>query len=106
MSGGSGSSLHTYVAVIIDPDKTQQSSWNGVHDLYDPFGSTASRTFTNVTSLMLLALFQSVKRLSSDCEPRVIYGCLVRPHNPVGTVDKDGIPDPVQEQSSREMEQT
>jgi len=33
MSGGSGSSPHTYVAVIIDLDKARQSSQNGVHDL-------------------------------------------------------------------------
>jgi len=65
-----------------------------------------SQTFTNVTSLTLLALFQSVKRLSSDCQPRAIYGCLVRLHNPVGTVDEDGVPDPVQEQRAWEMEQT
>jgi len=77
MPGGSGSSPHAYVAVIIDPDKARHSSWNGVHDMYDPFGSAASQTVTNVTSLTLLALFQSVKRLSSDHEPRAIYGCLV-----------------------------
>jgi len=106
MPGGSGSSPHAYVAIIIDPDKARHSSRNGVHDMYDPFGSTASRTFTNVTSLTLLALFQSVKRLSSDCEPRAIYGCLVRPRNPVVTVDEDGVPDPIQEQRAREMEQT
>jgi len=58
MSGGSGCSPHTYVAIIIDPDKARHSSQNGVHDMYDPFGSAASRTFTNVTSLTLLALFQ------------------------------------------------
>ena len=106
MPGGSGSSPHAYMAVIIDPDKAQHSSRNGVYDLYDPFGSAASRTFTNVISLTLLALFQSVKRLSSDREARAIYGCLVRPRNPVGTVDEDGIPDPVQEQRARELEQT
>jgi hypothetical protein len=106
MPGGSGSSPHAYVAVIIDRDKARHSSRNGVHDMYDPFGSAVSRTFTNVTSLTLLALFQSVKRLLSDHEPRAIYGCLVRPRNPVCTVNEDGVPDPIQELRAREMEQT
>jgi len=106
MPGGSGSSPHPYVAVIIDPDKAQHSSQNGVHDLYDPFGSAVSWTFTNVTSLTVLALFQSVKRLSSNRQPRAIYGCLVRPCNPVSTVDEDRFPDPVQEPRAQEMEQT
>lgn len=106
MPGGSGSSPYAFMAVIIDPDRCGHSSRNGVHDLYDPFGPSASRTFSNVGSLTLLALFQSVKRLSADREPRAMYGCLVRPRNPTGTVDEDGIPDSVQEQRARDVGQT
>jgi hypothetical protein len=106
MPGSSGSGPYAYMAVIIDPDKAGHSSRNGVHDLYDPFGAAASRTFTNVASLTLLALFQSVKRLTPDREPRALYGCLARPRNPIGTVEADGVPDPIQEQRARDMEQT
>jgi hypothetical protein len=106
MPGGSGSSPHAFMAVIIDPDRCGHSSRNGIHDLYDAFGPAASRTFSNVGSLTLLALFQAVKTLSAGREPRAMYGCLVRPRNPTGTVDEDGIPDPVQEQRARDVAQT
>jgi hypothetical protein len=94
------------MAVIIDPDRCGHSSRNGIHDVYDAFGPTASRTFSNVNSLILLAFFQAVKRLSVDREPRAMYGCLVRPRNPTGTVDENGVPDPVQEQRARNVAQT
>jgi hypothetical protein len=97
MSGGSGSSPHAFIAVIIDPDRYGHSFRNGVSDLYNAFGPLASRIFSNVGSLTLLALFQVVKRLSSDREPRTLDGCLVRPQNLTGTVDMYGVPDPVQE---------
>ena len=106
MPGGSGSGPYAFMAVIIDPDRCGHSSRNGIHDLYDAFGPAASRIFSNVGSLTLLALFQAVKKLSPDREPRAMYGCLVRPRNPTGTVDVDGIPDSVQEQRARDKGQT
>jgi hypothetical protein len=106
MPGGSGSGPHGFMAVIIDPDRCGHSSRNGIHDLYDAFSPAASRIFSNIGSLTLLALFQAVKKLSPDREPRAIYGCLVRPRNPTGTVDVDGIADPVQEQRARDKGQT
>lgn len=106
MPGGSGSGPHAFMAVIVDPDRCGHSSRNGVHDLYDAFGPAASRIFSNVGSLTLLALFQAVKTLSPDREPRAMYGCLVRPRNPTGTVDVDGIADSVQEQRARDKGQT
>ena len=106
MPGGSGSSPHAFMAVIIDPDRCGHSSQHGIHDLYDAFGPSAKRIFSNVGSLTLLALFQAVRRLSPDREPRAMYGCLVRPRDPTGTVDVDGIPDAVQEQRARDKGQT
>jgi len=101
MPGGSGSGPHAFMAVIIDPDRCGHSSRNGVNDLYDAFGLAASRIFSNVGSLTLLALFQVVKTLSPDREPRAMYGCLLRPRNLTGMVDVDGITDSVQEQRAR-----
>jgi hypothetical protein len=106
MPGGSGSSPHAFMAVIIDPDRYGHSSRHGIHDLYDAFGPSAKRIFSNVGSLTLLALFQAVKRLSPDREPRAMYGCLVRPRDPTGVVAVDGIPDAVQEQRARDKGQT
>jgi hypothetical protein len=73
MPGGSGSGPYAFMAVIIDPDKCGHSSRNGIHDLYNAFGPAASRIFSNVSSLTLLALFQAVKKLSPDREPRTMY---------------------------------
>jgi len=106
MPGGSGSSPHTFMAVIVDPDRCDHSSGNGIYDLYDAFGPAASRIFSNVGSLTLLVLFQVVKTLSPDREPCTIYRRLVQPRNPTGMVDMDGIADSIQEQRVRDQGQT